>query len=98
MFSTMPSTGKVENMSGYLAPDGQILPLFGQGGGEAAAAELKIPFLGAIAMDPRAVTTSEQGRALLEAENGLAPAFGTVIDGILEGLAKLTPTVPPTQG
>jgi ATP-binding protein involved in chromosome partitioning len=93
----MPVLGMVENMSGYLAPDGQILPLFGQGGGVSAAEELKIPFLGAIAMDPRAVTTSERGLALLEAENGLAPAFDKVIDGVLTELAKLTPASSPIK-
>jgi len=87
----MPVLGMVENMSGYLAPDGQVLPLFGTGGGAAAAEELKIPFLGAIAMDPRAVTTSERGQALLEAENGLAEAFAKIIDGVIAELAKLSP-------
>jgi len=87
----MPVLGMVENMSGYLTPEGAVLPLFGQGGGAAAAEELKIPFLGAIAMDPRAVTTSERGKALLEEESGLNEAFGRVIDGILAELKKLTP-------
>lgn len=84
----MPLLGVIENMAGYLTPDGQLLPLFGQGGGKAAAEELGVPFLGSIPMDPTAVKLSEQGKALLEEETGLKGAFGTVIDGIVAALVK----------
>lgn len=84
----MPLLGLVENMAGYLTPDGQLLPLFGEGGGRTAAEELSVPFLGAIPMDPTAVKLSEQGKALLEAPTGLAEAFGHVIDGIVEAMEK----------
>jgi Mrp family chromosome partitioning ATPase len=84
----MPILGLVENMAGYLNPaDGNVLPLFGSGGGEAAATELQIPFLGSVPMDPRAVALSEKGLALLEDETGLKGSFGRVIDGIVAGLA-----------
>ncbi len=83
----MPILGLVENMAGYLNPaDGTLLPLFGSGGGEAAATELKIPFLGSVPMDPRAVALSEKGLALLEDETGLKVSFGHVIDGIIAAL------------
>ena len=84
----MPILGLVENMSGYLSPEGTILPLFGEGGGKAAAEELGVPFLGAVAMDPRAVKFSEQGKALLEAETGLKESFGHIIDGIVKAMEK----------
>lgn len=84
----MPLLGLVENMAGYLGPDGTVLPLFGEGGGRAAAAELGVRFLGSIAMDPRAVALSEEGKALLEAETGLRDSFATVIDGILAELGR----------
>ena len=86
----MPILGLVENMAGYLAADGTVLPLFGEGGGQAAAAELKIPFLGSIAMDPKAVALSEQGKALLEAPTGLKESFGLVIDEVVKALADGT--------
>ena len=88
----MPILGLVENMAGYLNPaDGTILPLFGAGGGQAAATELHIPFLGSIAMDPRAVTLSEKGLALLEAETGLKDSFGHVLDGLVAALGEAGP-------
>jgi len=82
----MPLLGIVENMAGYLGPDGSVLPLFGEGGGKAAAEELDVPFLGSIAMDPKAVQLSEAGKALLEDETGLRDQFGAVIDGILASM------------
>lgn len=78
----MPVLGLVENMAGYLGPDGSILPLFGEGGGQAAAAELSIPFLGSVPMDPKAVKLSEQGKALLEEETGIRAHFDRILDGI----------------
>jgi len=82
----MPILGLVENMAGYLNADGTILPLFGEGGGLAAAQELAVPFLGSIAMDPKAVKLSEEGKALLEQATGLRDSFDKVIDGIIAGL------------
>ena len=82
----MPILGLVENMAGYLGPDGSLLPLFGEGGGQAAAEELSIPFLGSVPMDPKAVKLSEQGKALLEEETGIRGHFDRVIDGIVTAM------------
>ena len=82
----MPILGLVENMAGYLGPDGSLLPLFGEGGGRAAAEELSIPFLGSVPMDPKAVKLSEQGKALLEEETGIRSHFDRVIDGIVTAM------------
>ena len=79
----MPLLGLVENMAGYLNPaDGTLLPLFGEGGGKRACEELGVPFLGSIPMDPRAVTLSESGKAILEGETSLAPAYEALISSI----------------
>ena len=46
--------GLVENMSGYVCPCcNEVSHVFGKGGGEALAAELNVPFLGSIPIDPR---------------------------------------------
>ena len=83
----MPILGLVENMSGYLnRQDGSVLPLFGQGGGKAAADELEIPFLGAIAMDPTAVEDSEKGLALVETESPVKETFLTLAERILTAM------------
>ena len=79
----MPLLGLLENMAGYLNPtDGTLLPLFGQGGGKQACEELDVPFLGSIAMDPRAVDLCEAGKAILEGETSLKPAYEALLNHI----------------
>lgn len=59
---TVPVLGIVENMSGYTCPHcGASVDLFKRGGGEAAARELGIPFLGAIPLDPAVVKAGDAG-------------------------------------
>ena len=49
----VPILGMVENMSYLIAPgSGERIDVFGQGGGKKTAAEMKIPFLGELALDP----------------------------------------------
>lgn len=43
--------GVVENMSGFLLPDGQEIEIFGKGGGEHLAAQFSVPFLARIPID-----------------------------------------------
>jgi ATP-binding protein involved in chromosome partitioning len=54
MFRTLnvPILGVVENMSYLKLPDGSIMDVFGQGGGESLAKHYEVPFLGGIPMDP----------------------------------------------
>ncbi|BDG62003.1 Mrp/NBP35 family ATP-binding protein [Caldinitratiruptor microaerophilus] len=54
--SDIPILGMVENMSGLVCPHcgGEVHP-FGEGGGEAEAARLGVPFLGRVPFDPAAV-------------------------------------------
>lgn len=62
MFRTLgtPVLGVVENMSGFTAPDGSRVDIFGAGGGADLAQEQGVAFLGALAIHP-------QLRALLDA-------------------------------
>jgi ATP-binding protein involved in chromosome partitioning len=66
IFSQMvhvPVVGIVENMSGFLCPHcGKEINLFKVGGGEKAARELKVPFLGRIPLDPEIVQNCDQGK------------------------------------
>ncbi len=52
----IPVIGIVENMA-----DGEQVKVFGSGGGERAAEELGVPFLGRIALDPRMVSSGDGG-------------------------------------
>lgn len=56
--------GMVENMSGLSCPHcGEVIEIFGSGGGERTAAEMKVDFLGRIPMDPRMVACADSGRS-----------------------------------
>ncbi len=58
----VPILGIVENMSGMLCPHcGEKIDLFKVGGGEKAARELGVPFLGRIPIDPRMVISCDAG-------------------------------------
>lgn len=73
--------GLVENMSGYVCPKcGEILNIFGTGGGRRTAREQGINFLGKIPLDPSLVTLGDAGRSI-QMENPSSPvtkAFRTL--------------------
>jgi Mrp family chromosome partitioning ATPase len=59
---SIPVIGIVENMSGLVCPHCQKeISLFKKGGGEKAAQELRVPFLGRIPIDPEMVTDCDRG-------------------------------------
>ena len=60
--SGVPIIGLVENMAGYVCPHcGETSDPFGNGGAEAAAAALDLPFLGRIPLDIAIRTASDAG-------------------------------------
>jgi len=59
----IPNIGVIENMSGMKCPHcGEEIDLFGSGGGERAAEEMGVKFLGRIPVYPQIVVDSDQGR------------------------------------
>ncbi|MDD1771003.1 MAG: Mrp/NBP35 family ATP-binding protein, partial [Methanomassiliicoccales archaeon] len=83
----IPVLGIVENMSGLICPHcGKEIDLFKVGGGEKAAKELKVPFLGRIPLDPKVVESGDDGMpiVLADSESPAAVAFGTLVDNILK--------------
>lgn len=62
----LPVLGVIENMSGMVCPHcGDIINLFGEGGGRKAAKDLGVPFLGAIPLDPAMVKAGDEGRPFI---------------------------------
>ncbi|MGC8977184.1 MAG: P-loop NTPase, partial [Candidatus Ratteibacteria bacterium] len=60
--------GILENMSGFICPHcGKEIDIFKTGGGEKAARELGIPFLGRISLDPHIVESTDNGKPIVEA-------------------------------
>lgn len=75
----IPILGVVENMSYLTAPvSGERVDLFGAGGAEAAAAEWKVRFLGALPIDPRVAQGGDAGRPVALGDDALAGSFRDV--------------------
>lgn len=66
----IPVTGIIENMSGFSCPHcGQKIDIFKIGGGEKAAAEMGVFFLGRIPLDPKIVNSGDTGEPFILKEN-----------------------------
>ena len=86
----VPVTGVVENMSGFVCPHcGRQSDIFGRGGGEEMAADMGVPFLGRIPLDPRIMQSCEgEGPYAETARNAeSAAAFVAIADAVLRAEA-----------
>ena len=72
--------GIVENMAGFIAPDGARHDIFGNGGGEALAAKYSLPLLASIPIEPTIREGGDQGTPAVTRS-------GTATARIFEGLA-----------
>jgi len=90
VFSRMvhvPVVGIVENMSGFRCPHcSKEIDLFKIGGGEKAARELRVPFLGRIPLEPEIVESCDRGNPFIAAnpESPAARAFEEITYRIVE--------------
>lgn len=82
----VPVLGVVENMSGFIcAHCGERTDIFGAGGGEQLAERTRLPFLGAIPLDPRIRTGGGAGQPLMIAAPG--SPVGKVFRDVAEHIA-----------
>jgi Mrp family chromosome partitioning ATPase len=80
---SIPVIGIVENMSGLICPHcHKEIALFKKGGGEKAARDMKVPFLGRIPIDPEVVTDCDRGMPFVMAhpDSEAAKAFKEIAD------------------
>lgn len=83
----MPVLGIIENMSGFVCPNcRKEVDLFKKGGGEQAAKELDVPFLGSIPVDPKVVISGDEGMpvVLADSDSPAALAFNQIVDRLVE--------------
>ncbi len=75
----VPVIGLIENMAGYACPHcGEVPDPFGQGGAEAAAVKLGVPFLGRIPLDIAIRTASDAGTPPAAGNGSEAAAFTAI--------------------
>nr|WP_318248093.1 Mrp/NBP35 family ATP-binding protein [Novosphingobium huizhouense] len=83
----VPIVGLVENMAGYVCPHcGEESDPFGQGGAEAAAKSMNLPFLGRIPLDLAIRQDSDAGRPPAAGEGPQADAFAAIAQGVIAWL------------
>jgi Mrp family chromosome partitioning ATPase len=80
----MPVIGIIENMSGFKCPKcGETIDLFKIGGGERAATDMGVPFLGRIPIEVNIVISGDSGIPFMLAhESEAASAFEAIVDSI----------------
>ena len=84
----LPVIGIIENMSGMICPHcGDTIDLFGRGGGEKAAHDLGVPYLGSIPLDPEMVKAGDEGRPYI-LRHADSPTWRAV-DAVMENLVKI---------
>ncbi len=80
--------GIVENMSGLICPHcGEKIEVFKTGGGEKAANDLGVPFLGAIPLDMEIGRLGDMGQTFTKNDTSATKAFNKVVAAILEKLS-----------
>lgn len=99
MFRSMevPILGVIENMSFLETPGGEIIDVFGRGGGELLAQEANVPFLGAIPIDPTVREGGDQGEpiVLTHPETPVAQSFRSILEQLtLQLTSKPSSTTP----
>ena len=94
---SIPVIGIIENMSGMVCPYcGKEIPIFKKGGGERAAREMGVPFLGSVPFDPRVVEDADAGVPfVLRKESKVREAFERIVNKIrnfVEGTQRQSAT------
>ena len=81
----LPMRGVIENMSWMAGPAGERQYPFGQGGGEAMAAELKVPLLGQVPLDTPLREGGDEGRpvAATSPESDAGRAFESIAKALV---------------
>jgi len=81
----IPVIGIVENMSGLICPHcGEKIDLFKVGGGEKAAKELEVPFLGRIPINPTIVQSGDSGKPFIldDSDSEVVKAFTQIVQKV----------------
>jgi ATP-binding protein involved in chromosome partitioning len=76
--------GVIENMSAFIAPDGESYALFGEGGGKRLAKKLGVPLLGQLPLDAAVARGGDTGKPAVLGEGPAAVAYNALLDTLIE--------------
>ena len=89
--TSVPVLGIIENMAGYQCPHcGETSDPFGQGGAEASAAKLGVPFLGRLPLSASLREASDAGQPPAAEDGPAADAFAAIARQLLAELEKVS--------
>ena len=83
----VPVLGVVENMSGFVCPKcGELTQILPEGGGKKIASDMKLPFLGAIPLDPAIAQSGDSGKVFIyhSSETPTGKIMQDIIDQITD--------------
>jgi ATP-binding protein involved in chromosome partitioning len=94
----VPVIGVVENMSGFTTPNGERIELFGAGGGQRLADELRVPLLGQVPLQLGIAEAGDVGKPALIAvpDSPAAKALRAIADRVVSLIAP-TATISLTN-
>ncbi len=87
----VPVLGVIENMSGFVCPKcGELTQILPSGGGRKISDDMKVPFLGAIPMDPAIAQSGDSGRVFVyhEGANPTAKIMQEIIKQIIKQIGN----------
>ena len=99
----IPPIGLIENMSYFVCPGcGKESDIFGKGGGERLAEEMKVPFLGSIPLHEPVRVGGDRGTPIVDADPASPPAVALIAaaDRVAQQVsisAHTRKTIPLTQ-
>jgi len=87
----LPVLGVVENMSGFQCPHcSEIIDIFKSGGGEAMAADMGVPFLGRLPLDPSITAGGDSGKPFAAGDDDSQGAknFKTIVEKLISKIER----------
>ena len=87
--------GVIENMAGFVTPDGQRFTIFGEGGGQQLADELDVPLLGKVPLSEELRAHADAGEPLVLADPDAAASVA--IRDAARGIIAATPQELPVM-
>ncbi len=96
----VPIIGIVENMSGFVCGHcGKETDIFSKGGGEKLAADMQVPFLGKLPLDPSIMSSGDKGVPLVveSNESGSAKAIMNLAGVVTKRVAEIEATISANE-
>lgn len=85
----MPVLGVVENMSGLTCPNcGEVIDVFGSGGGKSMSSDLEVEFLGSIPLDPEIMKSGEKGKSFMDSDSDSSRKFDVIVQKIKKEIGE----------